>query len=82
MVEDAAKALPQYRDHLRLSGATAFEEAGRGQSEGRFEYMLREVSPPAVAPDAPTVSIMVEERDGRFVVTGLTWSASSGAELP
>ncbi len=73
VVEDAAAALPAFRDHLRRAGTTGLEEQGTGQSNGVWEYMFGEKTGSAVSGDQATLAITVEERAGRMVVTRLTW---------
>jgi hypothetical protein len=82
VVDDAAEALPRYRTHLRQVGATAFEESGGGGSVGTYEYTFNEVVTGEVAPYPPTVNMTVEKRDGRFVVTRLTWSPQTDGGVP
>jgi hypothetical protein len=73
-VDNATYALPRYRKHLRESGVMRLASEGYATSGNQWEYMYRE-SGPASADHTPCdVSITVQERDGRFVVTGLDWS--------
>jgi hypothetical protein len=82
VVGDAAKALPEYRAHLRQIGATAFEEAGGGSSAGTYEYIFNEVVSGTMTTDVPNVSMKVEKRDGRFVITQLTWGPQTDGGTP
>ncbi|MDO8914979.1 MAG: hypothetical protein Q7W16_02705 [Coriobacteriia bacterium] len=82
VVDDAAKALRGYRDHLRQSRATAFEDAGSGWSAGVYEYTFNEIVTGEVAPYPSTVSMTVEKRDGEFVITQLTWSPQTDGGAP
>jgi hypothetical protein len=82
VVDDAAKALPEYRAHLRQIRATAFEDAGSGWSAGTYEYIFNEVVSGTMTTDVPNVSMKVEKRDGRFVITQLTWGPQTDGGTP
>lgn len=73
----AGERLPAYRARVRREGVNAFELEGSGQGSGTWEYMFREVNPvQSRSPIQRTVSIMVEELDGRLVITQIAPSES------
>jgi hypothetical protein len=79
----AEAALPAYREHLIASGTARLLESGSGQSEGHWEYTFMEAGDHAPDPvNSPTVNVTVEEQDGHFVVTELTWSPAPAPRAP
>lgn len=78
VVEGAAEVLPRYRDHLADTGVIRFEDAGWGSSAGEWEYMFTEVgdTPPSDI-DPAGVSIVLQKRGDRYVVTQLSWHVPS-----
>lgn len=80
VAEAAAAQLAAYRDHVRDTGVTGFEQEGYGEGGGEWEYMLREVRAPGQGPHAHSISVMVRERGGRFVVTDLGGTMAYGEQ--
>ncbi|MDO8914980.1 MAG: hypothetical protein Q7W16_02710 [Coriobacteriia bacterium] len=76
---DAKESLSGYRARIRREGVTAFELDGNGESPGTWEYVFREVNPVQDGnPVQRTVSIVVEEVDGRLKVTAIAPGESYG----
>jgi hypothetical protein len=78
----ATRSLPPYRTRIRREGVTAFQLEGNGQNACVWEFMFREQNPvQAGTPVQRSVTIIVEEVDGRLRVSGIVPGESYDASM-